>query len=139
MIDALVGLAGRTVRLGPLAFAFGAAPAAAQRLGQGAGTDVPIWRVLLALGFCLALGIAAIMLLRRRYRGARPLVFGRDRRLQLVENLRLSHQVDLCIVSRDGQEYLITASPHGVTIVDGGPFSPPATVDVPEAPAEPRA
>lgn len=108
-----------------LAALVAAGPAAAQRLGQGEGTDVPIWRVILALGFCLALGVAATFLLKRRYRGVRPRAFGRERRLQLIENLRLSHQVDLCIVSRDGHEYLIAAGPQGVTMVDGGPFTGP--------------
>jgi flagellar biogenesis protein FliO len=115
-------LAGRAARLGPLLMLFAAAPAASQRLGQGAGTDISIWRVILALLFCLALGGAAIFVLRRRFRGVRPRSFGRERRLQLVENIRLSHQVDLCIVSRDGHEYLIAASPQGVTLVDRGPF-----------------
>lgn len=115
-------LARRALRLGPLLVAFTAAPALAQRIGQGTGADISIWRVILALLFCLALGGAAIFVLRRRFRGARPLAFGRDRRLQLIENIRLSHQVDLCLVSRDGHEYLIAASPQGVTLVDRGPF-----------------
>lgn len=125
MKASFAGRAGRGLRLSPLLAAFAAAPATAQRLGQGTGDDISIWRVLLALLLCLALGTAAIFFLRRRYRGARPLAFGRERRLQLVENLRLSHQVDLCIVSRDGREYLITASPQGVTVVDGGPNEGP--------------
>jgi flagellar protein FliO/FliZ len=106
--------------LGPVVAAFAAAPAFSQRLGQASETDVPIWRVLLALAFCLALGVAAIFVLRRRFRGARPLAFGRgERRLALVESLRLSHQVDLCIVTRDGREYLIAAGPQGATLLDG--------------------
>jgi flagellar biogenesis protein FliO len=117
----------RVLRFAPLVMLSTAMPATAQRLGQGAGADISIWRVLLALLFCLALGAAAIFLLRRRYRGARPLAFGRERRLQLVENIRLSHQVDLCIVSRDGREYLIATSPQGVTVVDDGPFEVPAS------------
>lgn len=115
-------IARRALRLGPVAMAFAAVPAVAQRLGQGTGTDISIWRVILAMLFCLALGGAAIFVLRRRFRGVRPRAFGRDRRLHLVENIRLSHQVDLCIVSRDGHEYLIVASPQGVTLVDRGPF-----------------
>lgn len=134
MTSRTAALARRVLCLGPLPAALVAAPAAAQRLGQGTGTDVPILRVIIALGFCLALGAAAIFLLRRRYRGARPLAFGRERRLQLVENLRLSHQVDLCIVSRDGREYLIASSPQGVTVVDDGPFAAPAPAEPPEAP-----
>lgn len=126
----------RSFRLTPLLIAFAAAPAAAQRLGQGGGTDVPVWRVILALAFCLALGAAAIFLLRRRYGGVRPRVFGQERRLQLVETLRLGHQANLCIVSRDGHEYLIAASPQGITLVDAGPFAareaPPPAEGAPE-------
>ena len=139
MSRSVAGPAWRVRRLAPLVFAFAAAPASAQRLGQAAGSDVSLWRVLLALAFCLALGVGAILLLRRRYRGARPLAFGRERRLQLVENLRLSHQVDLCIVSRDGREYLITASPHGVTVIDGAPVaaSQPIAASLPPEAAGP--
>lgn len=128
----------RGLRLAPLLMLLAAMPAGAQRLGQGAGTEVSIWRVILALFFCLALGAAAIFFLRRRYRGARPLSFGRERRLQLVENLRLSHQVDVCIVSRDGREYLVAASPHGVTMIDGGPFEAPVSTQPPEPDEAPK-
>lgn len=135
-MSALPGLlARRAMCLGPFLMVLTATPAAAQRLGQAAGTDISIWRVILALLFCLALGGAAIFVLRRRFRGVRPLAFGRDRRLQLIENIRLSHQVDLCIVSRDGHEYLIAASPQGVTLVDKGPFVTPPMADDAE-PAE---
>jgi flagellar biogenesis protein FliO len=138
MIAGRAALAGRAARLGPLLMLFAATPAASQRLGQGAGTDISIWRVILALLFCLALGGAAIYVLRRRFRGVRPLAFGRERRLELHENMRLSHQVDLCIVSRDGHEYLIATSPQGVTLVDRGPFealSQEAVAGPPEASA----
>jgi hypothetical protein len=124
-------------RLGPALCGalLAAGPAAAQRLGQGGGADIPVWRVLLALLFCLALGGAAILLLRKRYGGARPLAFGRPRRLQLVENLRLSHQVDLCIVRRDGLEYVLAASPHGVVLVDGTARTGPGEPAPEEVPA----
>lgn len=97
----------------------GHGPALAQRLGQGTGGEVPVWRVLGALGFCLALAIGAAFVLKRRLGGGRPLGFGRARarRLELVESLRLSHQVDLCIVGCDGRELLIAATPHGAVLV----------------------
>jgi len=95
-----------------------AAPAFAQRLGQGTGTEVPIWRVLAALLLCLSLAVAAAVLLRRRLGGgARPVAFGGSRRLQLVETLRLSHQLDLCVVSCDSGEFLIASTPHGATLI----------------------
>lgn len=98
--------------------ALAAAPAFAQRLGQNEGVDMPVWRILGALLFCLALALAAAIVLRRRLNGPNPLVFGRARRLALVESLRLSHQVDLCIVSLDGRELLLASTPHGATLID---------------------
>jgi flagellar biogenesis protein FliO len=105
-----------------------AAPAAAQRLGQGTGTEVPIWRVLGALLFCLLLAVAAAFFLRRRMSGAMPLgLGGRARRLQLVETIRLSHQVDLCLVRCDDRELLLAATPHGAAPVAADlPAPPPA-------------
>lgn len=108
-----------------------AAPAAAQRLGQGTGTEVPIWRVLGALVLCLGLAAAAAVILRRRLRGPGPMAFGRARRLQLVEILRLSHQVDLCVVSCDGGEFLVAATPHGAALIKDG-LAPPAPADAME-------
>jgi flagellar biogenesis protein FliO len=104
-----------------------AAPALAQRLGQGTdGAELPVWRVLGALAFCLALAVAAAILLKRRLGGpARP-AFGRARRLQLVESLRLSHQIDLCVISCDGAELLLAATPHGATLIN--PSLPKAAV-----------
>ena len=93
------------------------APALAQRLGQGTGTEVPVWRVLGALALCLALAVAAALVLKRRLGGSARVPFGRTRRLQLIESLRLSHQVDLCVVSCDGAEFLLAATPHGATLI----------------------
>lgn len=111
-----------------------AAPAVAQRLGQGTGTEVPVWRVLGALALCLALAVAAAYFLRRRLGGSLPLARGRTRRLQLVETLRLSHQVDICLVSCDGAEFIVAATQQGATTVKS---SLPAMPAPPEA-AEPQ-
>lgn len=102
-----------------------AAPAFAQRLGQGTGTEVPIWRVLGALALCLALAVAAAYVLRRRLGGSLPLTVGRTRRLRIVETLRLGHQVDLCLVSCDGAEFLLAVSAQrAATISPNLPTSP---------------
>lgn len=105
------------------------APALAQRLGQGTDTEVPIWRILGALAFCLLLAVAAAILLKRRLNGPGRAVFGRARRLQLVESLRLSHQIDLCVVSCDGAEFMLAATPHGATLIN--PCLPPAVAPEP--------
>jgi len=105
------------------------APALAQRLGQGTGTEVPVWRVLGALAFCLALAVAAAILLRRRLGGPGRAAFGSARRLQLVESLRLSHQIDLCVVRCDGAEFLLAATPHGATVINPDLPSPAVPED----------
>lgn len=110
-----------------------AAPAAAQRLGQGTGAEVPIWRVLGALLFCLLLAVAAAFFLRRRLSGAMPLSLGgRARRLQLVETIRLSHQIDICLIRCDDRELLLAATPHGAApIATDLPAPPPPAEEEP--------
>jgi len=106
-----------------------AAPACAQRLGQGNGAEVPVWRVLGALALCLALAVGAAYVLRRRLGGSMPLAMGRTRRLQVIETLRLSHQVDLCLVACDGAEFILAATPQGATLIDQRPPAPAAAPD----------
>ena len=55
-----------------------------------------------------------------------PLAMGRVRRLQLVETLRLSHQIDICLVSCDGAEFLVAASAQGATTINPALAPPPA-------------
>jgi flagellar biogenesis protein FliO len=94
--------------------------AAAQKLGQAPDTDVAWWRVLLALGLCLALAVGAALVLRTRMRGvARPAPKA-GRQLQLVESMRLSHQVDVCLLACDGEQLLVATSPQGVVLLAGG-------------------
>lgn len=116
---ALAGLRLATVAI----LATQAAPIFAQRLGQGTGTEVPILRVIFALALCLALAVGAAFVLKRRLGGLGSRAIGRTRRLQLVESLRLSHQVDLCIVDCDGGEFIVAATPHGATLINAGPLA----------------
>ena len=130
----MTGLRSAAARVAGGAFLLcAAAPAFAQRLGQGTGTEVPIWRVLGALALCLALAVAAAYFLRRRMGGAMPLAMGRVRRLQLVETLRLSHQVDVCLVRCDGAEFLVAASAQGATTINPALAPPTATTAEEEA------
>ncbi len=117
------GLASRITLIAALAA--GAAPAFAQRLGQGTETDISMWRVVGALLLCLALAFVAALVLKRRLGGGVPLSFVRGRRLQLIERVRLTSQAELCLVSRDGTEFLIAAGPHGATLIEAGPVPPP--------------
>ncbi len=89
-------------------------PVLAQQLGQGTTLDLPLWRVAGALVLCLALAIGGGFALRYRMRSSPTLFGSRPRRLELVEVLRLGHQVDLCLVRCDDQEMVVAASSHGV-------------------------
>jgi flagellar biogenesis protein FliO len=90
----------------------------AQHLGQASDTAVPFWRVAGALILCLALAFAAAFLLRNRLRLPGALAIGAsDRRLQLIETLRLSHQVDICLLRWDRKDFLIAATAQGATVL----------------------
>jgi flagellar biogenesis protein FliO len=93
--------------------------AAAQKLGQAADTDVAWWRVLGALALCLALAVGAAFAMRTRMRGVTRPAPKTGRQLQLVESLRLSHQVDVCLVACDGERLLVATSPQGVVLLAG--------------------
>jgi flagellar biogenesis protein FliO len=96
------------------------APAAAQTLGQGADDGISIWRVVLALLVCLGLAAAVPFVLKIRMGGTLPFRFAtqRNRRLQLIESLRIGHQTDLCVVSMDGRLLLLAVSAKGVDLLE---------------------
>lgn len=101
-------------------FALVMTPSLAQHLGQNADDGISVWRVVAALIVCLGLAVAIPFALK--YRLANKLVSGTflqrgTRRLQIVENLRLAHQVNLCIVKCDGQQMLVSVTNQGVRIV----------------------
>jgi hypothetical protein len=84
----------------------------AQKLGHGSDTDVTPWRIFLVLGLCLAVAVTGAFALRWRMQNGTTLPTIMQRRMRLVERLRLSHQVDLCLVQCDGREFLIATSPR---------------------------
>lgn len=94
-----------------------------QALGQGADDEISLWRVGAALLLCLLLAVAAVFVLRTRMgRGTfAGLIVRKDRRLQLVEALRLSSHADLCIVRCDGRELLVIVSPHESRLLEALP------------------
>lgn len=89
---------------------------AAQQLGRAPADDLPLWRVALALLLCLALALGGAFALRARMKGGRSLPLIGAKRLILVERIRLSHQVDACLVRCDQKEFLITTSPRDTRI-----------------------
>jgi flagellar biogenesis protein FliO len=119
----LARLTRSALRVAVVAIIAASEAAFAQRIGQGTGNEVPVWRVLSVLALCLTLAIAAAFVLRRRLAGPRPLTFGSERRLKLIEALRLSHQTDLCLVACDGGEFLVASTPHGATLVGPAPVA----------------
>lgn len=100
-------------------------PVLAQTLGQGADDDISVWRILAALALCIVLAVAGAFVLRSRVVGRQfiPFALKKDRRLKLVESLRLANQVDLCIVVCDGCELLVAASAHGVDLLKHLPLA----------------
>ena len=93
--------------------------ALAGQLGQAPDDGPSIWRVVGAFGLCVLFALAGALALRARG-GLGPLPWPRpsgDRRLKLVESVRLTPQVQLCLVECDGQEMLLTTSPSGATLL----------------------
>jgi flagellar biogenesis protein FliO len=106
---------------------------------EGASTAAFWWRWLAALAFCLALAIVGALALRARSGGlptgrlsgleamARRLggVFGAaaagERRLRIVEAVRLSPNLEVCLVRCDGRDYLLAATPGGAVQLLPGP------------------
>lgn len=109
------GVRGAKAALACALVAAGAA-AGAQPLGQS-GDDVSLWRIAGAFVLCIAIAIAAALLLRARYGVGGPVMLRRNTRLQLIENVRLNPQVQLCIVRCDGEEMLLSTCPTGAALV----------------------
>lgn len=133
-------LGGRTLRLGATKWVFAAfslltsaTAVFAQPLGQSAELHIPWWRVVGALSICLALAVAAAFSLKWKLSRdpSQPIapawaalftksiktLGGDARRLRLVETLRLSHQIDICLIRCDRREYIVAASPQGGYLV----------------------
>jgi hypothetical protein len=96
-----------------------AGPCAAQVIGKGGDDGISLWRVAAAFVFCCLLAGCAALLLKRKYGGAAllHLTSSPGRKLYLVESLRLSHQIDLCLVRCDGEDFVVAASAQGATLL----------------------
>jgi hypothetical protein len=93
-------------------------PAAAQVLGQAADDSISLWRVAAALLFCVLLAIGGAFALKLRAGTAFVLPSRTNRRLRVVESLRLSPQSTLCIVDCDGGELLMVTTSAGAALID---------------------
>lgn len=120
MTAARRSLTGRLVTLG-IAVLPQAAYAGA--LGDGAGLAVSPWRVIGSLLLCLALGAAAIFMLRRHYglgrsgphRGSSNGTT--DRRIRMIEQQGLGPHRSLSLIEVDDQAYLALIAPGAATLV----------------------
>ena len=115
---------GGAFKVSPIAagvFAFTQGAAFAQTLGQAPTVHVAWWRVAGSFLLCMMLAVGGALALRARL-GLPMKVLGKpQRRLRLLETIRLSHQTDLCLVSCDGREFMVAATPHGAVLLGGAP------------------
>lgn len=97
----------------PAAISVSNCSAFAQKLGQGTESGPSLWRVSLALALCLALAVGGALVMRSRMRTGRlTLPALGERRLSLIDRVRLPHQVDLCLVRCPDGDYLVITSPR---------------------------
>lgn len=122
-------LARKSIWLLPSLLLIGDVPAFAQRLGQGNDDGVAWWRVVAALILCLALAAAAAVVIKIRLHGRLPsprsFLWGtmqQDRRLKLIETLKVSEHIDVCIIACDGKELLVAASQQRADLLERLPF-----------------
>lgn len=80
----------------------------------GSGGEGLLWaRVIGSLLFSLLLAAGAAFALRSRFRGTLVPLNQGERRLRLIETLRISHQTDLYLIELDGRRLLVAASAAG--------------------------
>jgi flagellar biogenesis protein FliO len=109
------GGARRVTRLSVVAIMMFGIEAHAQSLGQASDAGVSLWRIFGVLILCCLLAVGAALLLKFKFAGRLNLRTPSDRRLKLVESLRIGPQTQLALVTCDDQEILIASSPYGVT------------------------
>ena len=109
--------------------------AAGARFGRAADPDIPWLRIALAFLFCIALAVAAILLLRR-YQGGRidpatlltglvrPGPAATPRALRLEERLRLSATSQVLVLAWGGTSYLVHVGATGAQLIDRRPAGP---------------
>ncbi|GLQ92650.1 flagellar biosynthetic protein FliO [Dyella acidisoli] len=87
---------------------------------------IDVFRVVLALCFCLALGIAAALLLKARFR---PHASRLTRDLHVVQSTRIDSRTSVHLVRCAGRDVLIACGPAGVAMSQWPSDSTPPTED----------
>jgi flagellar biogenesis protein FliO len=109
---------------GGLAGGLWLSPVAAQLAGGGAAPDVDYLRVVLALLFCLVLGVGVVVLLRRfAFRGGRTSGAG----VSVVGVVPLGRGSTLYVIEFDGRRLLIGSSASGLRTLAQAASVAPAT------------
>ena len=105
-------------------------PAFAQTLGHGSNLDVSYGRVVAALLLCIALAAGAALALRHRLGAGAKKPLGTDRltwasggrrvprHIELLDRLRVSPQLEVCLLRCEGRRYLIASSSAGTVLLD---------------------
>jgi len=98
---------------------------AAAHLAQGGDDGVSAWRVVGALLLCLVLAVAGAVVLKLRLGGGArlPRLTSANRRLKLVERLRLNPQTEIAIISCDDRDLLIATNAAGASLLSVLPDS----------------
>lgn len=104
------------------AMAFPIEPLLAQRLGQGEDPGISLLRIFGALLLCLALGMAAILVIRARTGGRLPQFVKwkvrDDARLKLVESVRAGPGTNAALVRVDEHEFLVISNQGAVSVTE---------------------
>jgi flagellar biogenesis protein FliO len=100
-----------------LACAAAAGPALAQKLGQAESVDIPWWRIIGSLLLCIVLAVGAAFALRTRLGANVPMFKGPGKRLQVVESVRATQQLEVCVLRFDEQDFLVASTPNGALLL----------------------
>ncbi|MDB5725974.1 MAG: hypothetical protein JWQ16_2728 [Novosphingobium sp.] len=108
-----------TIRLGTLVTTAMPQVAYAGALGDGASLAVSPWRVIASLLLCLALGVTAIFLLRRRYGLSQGSLLraNTERRIRVIEQQGLGQHRSVSLIEIDRQAYVALIAPGSAALV----------------------
>jgi hypothetical protein len=99
--------------------AFAAEPALGQRLGTGSDTGVSAFNIIMLLLFLALLVGGALFVLKAKGHLTLPSWLpASERRMSLIETLRISPQSGLCLIALDGKEMLIAFAGNQITILE---------------------
>lgn len=109
------------------------ATAATVPIGMPDPPGIPWVRIILALFFCLAVSVGAILVLRRFHnRGSAQHLFAgikgmtSSNEIEVVETRRASIHAHICLIHYRDHAYVIATTAQGATLIDKCPREPDA-------------